>query len=261
MATTVNMKDRYESYKADSYNIWLERFTWNGLHNDSPQNKVSIVNFEKQTHAFKNMQVMSNAKSFYKEISKIATKYVEWACTKSVYNDMEKQDLRNFFIGAIGEYFFTILLQDVNCMLIPNQITNKVERYDFDNVCPRLRKENDYGIDLTGMVSIANTYYSCAIQVKFWNPETDTLITNTIASGAFTDALLNNFIDVEQGKNVVVCWLGDTRHVSHYLTDNRKLYKHILFIDKNVLDNSVNDKMPQFWSNLHIKLQNIQVFK
>lgn len=255
-----NMQERYKQYVTNSYDTWLDRFTWNGLYNDMPQNAISIVNFEKQTHSFQNMPVMDSANSFYKVVSKMAQKYVDWCKTKDTYNEEECGDLRNFFMGCVGEYFFMVLLQDVKCLLIKNNAGN-LERFDFDNVCPRLVGEDDYGVDLTGMVSRKNDYYNCAIQVKFWNPYIDTMFTNKIAAGVHSDAICNGFIDNEQNKNLVVCWLGDTRRVSKYLKANQKLYKHIVFIDKDALDKSINHTMPQFWMNLHTKLANIELFK
>jgi len=253
--------DRYNSFIADSNNIWLDRFTWKGLDGRSPKNKVSIVNFEKQTGSFAALEPVVNAKSFFNAISKLAEKYVQWCLTKNIYDDEEQSSLRNFFVGAVGEYFFAYLINNVKCMLIKNHKTDKLERFDFDNVCPRLDGEPDYGIDMTGMVSYGQKYYQCAMQVKFWNPESDTPITNKIASSAFADAVLNEFIDLADKKNIIVCWLGDTRKVSMYLKENTKLYEHIGFIDMYVLDTSVNEHMPNFWNNLYEELKNISVFK
>ena len=81
------MQERYKQYLTNSYDTWLDRFTWNGLYNDMPQNAISIVNFEKQTHSFQNMPVMDSANSFYKVVSKMAQKYVDWCKTKDTYSE------------------------------------------------------------------------------------------------------------------------------------------------------------------------------
>lgn len=255
------MENRYNTYIVNKENTWLDRFTWNGLYNDLPQNAVSIVNFEQETQAFKKLAELTDARTFYKEVSKLAMAYVQWCITKDKYDAMEQQDLRNFFMGAVGEFFFMVLLQEVRCILIKNLITRKIERFDFSYVCPRLEGEIDYGVDLTGKISNGSTYRNCAIQVKFWNPDTDTPITNKIASGVFADAVCNNFIDIRESNNIVVCWLGDTRKVSRFLKENRKLYKHIVFIDMEALDNSVNKSNPFFWKTLREKLINIELCK
>ena len=77
----------------------------------------------------------------------------------------------------------------------------------------------------------------------------------------FADAVCNNFIDITESNNIVVCWLGDTRKVSRFLKENRKLYKHIVFIDMEALDNSVNKSNPFFWKTLREKLINIELCK
>ena len=146
-------------------------------------------------------------------------------------------------------------------MLIPNIKNGKLERYDFKHICPRLLKEQDFGIDLTGMLSYNNKYYPVALQVKFWNPMINNPITNEIAQKAHSDAICNNFINQNDNKNIVICWLGNTKKVSKYLTLNDKLYEHIIFIDMHVLDNCINDNMPNFWDTFLYKLINIKNLK
>ena len=159
---------------------------------------------------------------------------------------------------ALGEFFFTVLMQNVKTILIKNINTNKLERFDFDYVCPRLVNEIDYGVDLTGMVSRNNSWYNCAIQVKFWNPFTDNMITNTIVSGVDSDACRNHFINPEDNYNIFICWLGTDKNVSRYLKANKLLYKHLVFIDMDVLNINVNNKLPQFWIILNDNIKSIK---
>ena len=147
-------------------------------------------------------------------------------------------------------------------MLIPNIKNGKLERYDFKHICPRLLKEQDFGIDLTGMLSYNNKYYPVALQVKFWNPMTDNPITNEIAQKAHSDAICNNFINQNDNKNIVICWLGNTKKVSKYLTLNDKLYEQDvrdcriqlnLFlnkVDSNGLE-SIDDQELELYSHLY----------
>ena len=253
--------ERYTQFENNKNSIWLDRFTWQGLDGRSPKNKVSIVNFQKDTQEFNKLSLVVDAKCFLNAINKLADKYKSWCNTRNVYTEEELESMRNFFIGAIGEYFFTFLIGNLKCLLIKNHKTGKLERYDFDNVCPRLKGEFDYGVDLTGMVQHNAKYYPCAIQVKFWNPMSDNSITNKIAQSAHSDAICNEFIETNGSKDIFVCWLGNTRNVSKYLVENEKLYKHIGFIDMSALDNSVNENMPNFWNLLYSELQNISVFK
>lgn len=256
--TLTNNIQRFNDYISNYNQTWLIRFTWNGLFNDSPQNAISIIKFAKETNIFDNIPTFKNVKDFYKYIKKTANEYVSWCKTKDIYTDDECKDLNNFFTGALGEFFFTVFMQNVKTLLIKNINTNKLERFDFDYVCPRLVNEIDYGVDLTGMVSRNNSWYNCAIQVKFWNPFTDNMITNTIVSGVDSDACRNHFINPEDNYNIFICWLGTDKNVSRYLKANKLLYKHLVFIDMDVLNINVNNKLPQFWMILNDNIKNIK---
>lgn len=254
-------EERYNRYLVDKEFTWKSRFIWNGLEGDMPKNSIGIATFEKETKLFRRMAVCKNTNEFYKQVDTIAKGYVKWVDSKGNYDEDEKTDLINFFKGSIGEYFFSLLLDNVKCMDIRNQKSNKIQRFDFNKICPLLPGEDDYGIDLTGKVSDKDgNYYDVAIQVKFWNPNNDRVITNAIAAGAYTDAVLNKFIDADENSNIVICWLGNTKKVSKWLKNNKKLYKHILFVDNGVLDYCINNKMPQFWNMLHDELTNIRNF-
>lgn len=257
----MNNSERYSKYIQEKKEIWLDHSTWKGLDGESPKNRISIVNYEKETNSFKNMKLCSNAKELFSVVNNMSKSYIKWCQTKNIYTEEELEYLKKFFIGFIGEYFFTFLINTVKCMIIPNLKTGKVERFDFTDVCPRLKEEDDYGVDLTGMVSYNNKYYPCVFQVKFWNPYKDKLMTVGVAEKAFADGILNNYINRDDNKNVIVCWLGDTRNISKYLVKYEKLYKHVAFIDMKALDNSINNMMPNFWINLHNELSNISVFK
>lgn len=257
----MNNEERFIEYKNNYNNIWLNHFIWKGLTGLYPQNHISIVNFAKETDVFSNIGKLHNVNDLFNIVTKLSNTYVNWCNTKDNFTKDEKIRIKDFFIGALGEYFFTYVLDELKCMLIPNIKNGKLERYDFKHICPRLLKEQDFGIDLTGMLSYNNKYYPVALQVKFWNPMTDNPITNEIAQKAHSDAICNNFINQNDNKNIVICWLGNTKKVSKYLTLNDKLYEHIIFIDMHVLDNCINDNMPNFWDTFLYKLINIKGLK
>lgn len=253
-----NNIERYKTYISDISNVWKYRFTWNDVDGLNPQNAVSIVKFVKETNVFDTYAIPNNSNDFYKYICKISNYYADWTCTKVSYTDEEKHCIKDFFKGAIGEYFFMTLFEKTVCLEILDEHTKRLKRYDFDNIAPRLIDELDYGVDLTGMVSHDNVYYNCAIQVKFWNPESYYNITTAIAQSAHSDAIDNNFIKQEDNKNIIICWLGTPKNISLYLKRNAKLYRHLLFVDNTVLDRVVNNKIPQFWTYLWEKLKNIK---
>ena len=120
MENLVNMSERYNQYLNDIKGTWLYRFTWNGLNNKLPQNSISIVNFIKETDIFSNVKFPNNAKGFFNLIKKsLVNMYIDWCLTKNHYNEAEQEDLRNFFVGCMGEYFFYVFLIEVYNLIAP----------------------------------------------------------------------------------------------------------------------------------------------
>ena len=261
MENLVNMSERYNQYLNNIKDTWLHRFTWNGLNNDLPQNSISIVNFIKETDIFSNVKFPNNAKGFFNLIKKtVVNKYIDWCLTKNNYNEDEQENLRKFFLGCMGEYFFYVFLKEVKTILIKNENTQYLEQYFFNNVCPRFTNDMDYGVDFTGTVDHNNDSYNVVFQVKFWDPEYNPRkFSYDTASNVFTDAILSNYIDLKHA-NIFVCWLSDINKVSKYLKDYKLLYQRIKFIDKDVLDKTINNKLPTFWNILHNELINIKNF-
>lgn len=255
------MQQRFANYANNIKDNWLDRFTWKGLYGDTPKNSISIVNFAKQTNAFENIEDFYNANDFHRIVVKLSKLYIKWIQAKdNSYSDEELINLKNFFLGAIGEYFFMILLDTLKRFIITGK-DGKLQLFDFNYIAPRLKNELDYGVDLTGVISHGMSTSKCAIQVKFWDPNIDTPITNKIAQSIHSDAICNNFIDNNENDNIVICWLGDTKNVSKYLYANKALYKHIVFIDNKVLDDSINNQNIIFWQHLKNNLADIKNFK
>lgn len=256
------MENRFNQYLNDYKNCWLDRFTWKGIFGDTPKHSISIVNFAKQTTFLDNIPIVSNVINFHKKINNLSDQYIKWVISiDNSYTQEELEDIKNFFLGAIGEYFFVFLLTENKRILIKTATNSKLQNYDFNYIAPRLKGEYDVGVDLTGVISYGQELHNCALQVKFWNPFIDTPITNKIIQGIHSDAICNNFIDNNENNNIIVCWLGNTQNVSKYLIANKLLYKHIIFIDNNALDNSINYQNKLFWMKLNDALKDIKTFK
>lgn len=252
------MQQRYKDYISQEKETWRDKFTWKGLYGDTPKYSITIVEFANETGAFDNIVRYKNAKAFRKSMEGVAEEYTRWVLSKGIYSQDELSDIRDFFMGAMGEYFFMGMLAKVKCFLVKNETNGRIVRYDLDYVAPRLIGEMDFGVDLTGRISKGKKSYNCAIQVKFWNPSTNCKITEKIASSAFTDGVINNFIKPKEESNIVICWLGDTSKVSRYLRQNEALYKHIVFIDNDVIDRSVNGAMCDFWDWMYDNIKDIK---
>ena len=97
-------KDRYNQFSTNP--SWFERFTWNGIFNNSSRPDLNVLKFLKNENPFKDVKT-NNVNNFWKIINNIGEKYSTW-CTSidTGLNEEEKNDLKLFFIGCIGEYFF-----------------------------------------------------------------------------------------------------------------------------------------------------------
>jgi hypothetical protein len=253
------MKDRFVKYSSNKQETWKNRFTWKGLYGDMPKNSTSIIKFAKDG-GLDDIDFQPNAIGLKNTIDKYAVKYVKWVKSKNdTYTEEEYKNMENFFIGAFGEFFFMNILQTVKCINAVSLKEGKVIRYVFDYVAPRLKGELDYGVDLTGIVSHGMDSNNCAIQVKFWNPYNEGIeMTNKVVQSVHSDALCNNFINNDETENIVICWLGNTKQVSKYLKANKHLYKHIIFIDSDALDKSINNQYLIFWDNFKEEIKNIK---
>lgn len=251
------MKTRYETFKENEFETWKYRFTWRGLYGDKAYYAVNVLRFFKENpDLLEVLRGVRNVRTFREKLTKLAKEYVKWANKIEPHTDDELNDLKKFFIGGIGEFFFTGLFNDVKAIL---KVENGVEyRYDFNYTAPRLIGEDDWGVDLTSIVSDIHGDRNCVVQVKFWNPYIKSTIDMDIAASAFTDGVLNNFINPEEEKNIVICWLGDEeKEVSTFLKKNKCLYKHVIFIGKQSLNLTINEKNGIFWDSLVDKLHEL----
>ena len=244
-------KERFQQYMSDELNS-THHAIWRGLNGKSMVNKVSILKFFSEVKPFDGITV-KNTLGFYNKMTDIAEQYVRWAL--EVLHEEEdidarlNRELRNFFVGYIGERFFLYFLQQEKSIYIKSE----KQIYTFDYVAPRIFDEQDFGVDLTGQATGNDgVVKDCAFQVKFWNPyiaSGDTQMTNKIFSEIFADAVSNGIINPTEDKNIFVCWLGDASKVSEWARLNTKLYKHIVFIDRDVLKDNIDNKRPNFWEN------------
>lgn len=181
-----------------------------------------------------------------------------------------KSSIKNHFVGSLGEFFFCFMLNDRKEFLLPYNIgDNTKTAFNFSNVTPRLENEDDFGVDLVGDIEYIDKKNPCAIQVKFWNPVskkltsdglTRLMFTNEMASGVYTDAVLNGYIDNDSKKSVIVCWTLNKNRVSKWLKRNVMLSSKMSFLDLPVLKNKVDKKSPEFWAQVKNKFNEIKTY-
>lgn len=242
----MNNKDRYTKFKADEIAIWKNRFIFRSSTNDMAFNSISLVKYLSEQKPFASCTTIRNVNDFWKLVQKSANDYREWCYNINPdLSDKTLGELKYFFIGCIGEYFFCKLFEIKNTLYIKQ---NK-KIYTFSYVCPRLIDEKDYGVDLTGTVATnENKCWDCAFQVKFWNPYCkDFEMTYGILSKTSTDAIWNDFIDKNDKENIFVCWLNNTDTCVSKALRKSPIWDNLVFIDKKVLNDNINNKVPQIW--------------
>lgn len=247
----MNNKERFNKFNGS--NNWKNHFVWHGIYGESLFTKISIDKFSKSTGKL-NVITFKNTLDFYKQMKNMACEYSDWC--GSVMPKLTNEELNNlklFFIGTIGEYFFVNLFNHKNSLVVGEK--NKI--YTFYNICPRLMEDTDFGVDLTGTVSPSTGgSYDCAIQVKFWSPfANESIISNKIAQSVHSDAIENNMIDNKDDDNIFICWLGDMEHVSKWLSKN-KLSRHIVFINRKVLKQNIDGDV-EFWNKISEEISKI----
>ena len=253
MEQITDIKERNKFFNDNEFDTWASRFVWRGLYGTEFYTSISIFKFFANNKGLLDMfKNIIDVDSLFKVTKKLAKKYVDWVKGLIPIDSDEKiNDIHNFFIGSVGEFFFTYLLDDVKCLLSKSKTeSGKYSENYFDYVAPRLPKEKDFGVDLTCIVN----YKPCVVQVKFWNPYSPKILTNEIAQGCFADGVLNGFITPND--NVVICWLGDDRKISQHLRENKILYDKIIFIDNETLTLSVKNKKLSFWEKTFEKFTN-----
>lgn len=245
-----NTVKKYNEYKENKKETWKKRFTWQGLNGREPKHTTSILRFNDETNAFEKIgNDVCTSNKFFEEVSKIADEYVGWVNTKEhEYNERELEDMRNFFVGAIGEWFYYKFVTCIRNVLTLNE-NGESYLYYFSHVSPTLVSGRDAGVDFT---SFANDV-SCAMQVKFWNPfDTKRKVDAfTMCQKAYADGVIHGFVDASENNTVFVCWLGDESAIYNKLGNDKAWKNKVVVLGKKCLDMNINNKCKNtFWKKL-----------
>ena len=231
----------------DFDNRWNARFVWHGIDGNEYWGSISVTNFiAEMTENNIALELFSPARDFEDLLGKVvkdAEAYVQWCTKYETFNTLQQDSLRNFFMGAIGELFFTFFLTERKRIYIESQ----ARIFDFHDVVPRSVTANDYGVDMTGKVTIDNTIQDCVFQSKFWSHKAGMPMppmTYEIAAKAYCDGMLSCGMDPAADSNIFICWTGSMDRVSVWLKKS-PLYPKLVFIDKDVVDQNTAD--PLFW--------------
>lgn len=245
---------KYNNFVENEVATWKNRFTWMGTDGRTPKHTTTIIKFLNETNSIDAIATITNTNDLYKGFADLAEKYVEWVQSKgNNYSKTACNDMRNFFIGALGEFFFVELMNEVRCLYIPIPSSNEFKRYDFHFVSPSLSADRDFGIDLTG---IANDV-PVVMQVKFWNPFGKTKLPMEVFQKADSEGTRNEYIKQTDDNNIFLCWLGSEESGLNPIKGNKVYKNKIVVIGRNTLDFSINNTNKIFWSYFFEKLKKI----
>lgn len=245
---------KYNNFIKNEIATWKTRFTWMGTDGRTPKHTTTISRFFSETNAIESIATTIDVNTLYQELDSLAERYVEWVQSKGHnYSKRACTDMRNFFIGALGEFFFVELLNEVRCLYIPKPSSNEFKRYDFHYVSPSLSGDRDFGIDLTG---VANDV-PVVMQVKFWNPFGKTKLPIEVFQKADSEGTRNGYINMSDDNNIFLCWLGSEESGIYPIKGNKVYRNKIVVIGRNTLNFSINNTNKIFWSNLFGKLKKV----
>ena len=245
--------ENYQAYKNSASENWESRLTWMGLNGKEPKHTTTIIRFNKETGALGTMNEVKTADEFYKEAVRLADVYVEWVQTKNkMYSKKEYEDMRNFFVGALGEIFYYRLFEDVKCVMAPDA-TGTYVRYDFSYVSPTLKDDKDAGVDFTASVNDIPS----VLQSKFWNPFAHKGMEIDVIQKAYAEGVSKGLINKDEKANVFICYLGSEESVFRQTKQYKQYRNNVVPIGFHALDVTINNRLPSFWNNLRGFLKNL----
>ena len=189
-------------------------------------------------------------------VDKLSDEYVSWVKSlEKGYTREEYLDMKNFFIGAIGEYFVVKLLTDVKCLMVSTDGTGHFQRFDFHYVSPTLSgKESDCGIDI---YCVANDKPS-VMQVKFWSPfkKGSDKVDPVVYQKLFTEGVDHEYISPSDEKNIFFFWLGSEKTAQmNIIGSETHRGKHLVVIGRQTIAANIDDRNKIFWDNFYNSLK------
>lgn len=221
------------------------RLTWAGLNGKNPKHTTTIARFNAETGAFStSFAGVEDSASFFKKAVEVSNAYVEWVKSKDKgYSELEYSDMRNFFVGAIGELFFESIMENIKCIFAPDR-GKDYRRYDFHQVSPE-RERKDFGVDFYALVNDIPS----VIQVKFWNPfNKKNTVGVDIVEKAHSQGVARDIIDNSDKGNVVICTLGSEESIFSSLKRVPEYRDKVVVIGRNALMATVDNRLQlTFW--------------
>ena len=271
------IKKRYELFVNNEYDIWYALSEYKGEYLDECLGCYIIDFFKEKNIDFSNLEnlLITNTGrhlifKLFNESDKLAKMYAQWsiehidiAAKLKTKSEDEKSKfilhIENHFKGWFGELFYCTILNNNSKFYVNKDFGNSknLNEYSFQCVTPRaiakdgnIIIEEDYGVDLVGVVSYGNIETSCVIQCKWWNPnekikDEDDKKTYDLVSKMVTDGIYHlKFINpYENVKNMFVLWTHKRDDMSKSLLKNDSFKECVDFIHYDSICRNVNVPM------------------
>ena len=239
--------DLYNQYLNEK-TFWLKYLSW------ERRTQVSIGKFYRKNKNLFDWKLVSN-----KENKLDIDKLSKWSITtshiyaefvrktfskrynKKNWNEEIEMKIANWFQGAVGEYFFIVIMPKQNMLL--NVDESKTKKFSLEYVTPfAITKKEDYGIDF---LAVNSDNEPVAGQIKFWFSHSDKMIdwrnvfSNMLAEAQSDDT---RYTDPTKDNNLIVMWLGDEiKNVSISLK-KQKNYHQLAVIGANTIKMTNKDR-------------------
>lgn len=245
--------EKYNTFVESKIETWKARFTWRGLSGKDPKYTTSLDKFFAETGVLSAIKHPKNSAELFTFADSLASFYVDWVKGKDIkYSNKEYEDMKDFCKGAIGEFFFVELLNEVRCVITLSD--GQAIRYDFHYVSPSLKGEKDFGVDLTGVANDVPVVF----QVKLWNPFGKERVPVELFQKAAFEGIYNGIINKDDDSNIFLCWLGIENKAYMSAKSNPALKNKVVVIGYDALNGTINNRNQIFWDGFVKSLSEIK---
>lgn len=244
------IKEKFDRYINEYKKNWELRFIWSNSKNEA-KCTISIIQFFKETGILNDIEHKITLDGFFNQTEKLANEYTNWVKSQtSEYSDKEIEDMHNFFIGAIGEFFIVCLLSEMKCIYKFDKEHHSCYRYDFRMISPNLQNDKDFGVDLT---CISNGKPS-VIQVKWWNRFSKNKPGIEVFQKLMSEGKVRNYCNDNDDHNRFLFWTGCEEDITKKIKDCGYDKWCVCFGNYSISEVIDNRAEEDFWNILYQKL-------
>ena len=244
-----------KKHKDFNDHIYTEYCNWFTYTKGQKQyNQTNFLNFLRETKLFLGDVVITSMIEFHNYIDKsVIPSYLDWMDKKTKELSLasySQEDVRNWIKGAIGEYFFLRMFEELRTIVVSDYTDQNKQLehiYNFQYVSPKTASSpEDLGMDMTG---VANDI-PIALQIKFWNPfvsvqdlKKSLYSPKELVQALYSEAHCHNYVydETDTTKNLFICCLHDETEFMDWWNrrQNKDIQRHIEVIGRRSLEATI----------------------